>query len=124
MHKLALIGGIALCLGAVVIGAFGAHALSDVLDQTGRHDVYELANRYQFYHGLALLMLAALASQLRIMTRLVAALMLCGTLVFSGSLYLLALTNVGYFGAITPVGGTLLILAWLRFLFDVYHQLR
>lgn len=113
-HKHIALYGAALCLLAVAIGAFGAHALSDILETNQRQSTFELANRYQFYHGLALLIIAALfqtfdtAIDLKVLSILIAV----GTVIFSASLYLLAITNIGWFGAITPIGGTLMIVGW------------
>ncbi len=112
MDKLALIGGATLCFLAVAIGAFGSHALSDLLEANGRTSVYELANRYQFYHGLALVLIGVLAQVFSISTKFVSMFMLFGTVVFCGSLYVLSITNVGWLGAVTPLGGVFLLLAW------------
>jgi len=111
--------GVCFCLTAVAIGAFGAHALSDVLVANQRESTFELANRYHFYHGLAMLALASVLSNIdeNNSWRITVLLFLFGTLVFSGSLYTLALSNVLWLGAITPIGGVLLIVAWSTVLF-------
>ena len=108
----AAVGSLSACL-AVAAGAFGAHALrsrvsADLLA------VFETAARYQMYHALALLFVAWGS------TRWPAAplrwggwLFLAGTVVFSGSLYALALTGERWLGAITPLGGLLLLGGWL-----------
>ena len=118
-HQNMALCGAALCLLAVAIGAFGTHALKETLIANSRVDVFELANRYQFYHGLALLAFAALFNSNRVISNqatksitLVTALMVIGTVIFSGSLYALALTNTKALGAITPIGGILLLFAW------------
>ena len=111
--KFAALAGVALCLTAVAFGAFGAHALEDLLVQNQRTDVFELATRYQFYHGLGLLVIACLFKLCEKGQPAIVWLMLLGTLIFSGSLYALALSNIGLLGAITPIGGTLMIVAWL-----------
>lgn len=99
---------------SVIFGAFGAHALKATLAATGRADVYELAVRYQFYHSFAILLTGILmnhyaAPALRYAGMLFAA----GILVFSGSLYALALSGKGFLGAITPVGGLAFIAGWV-----------
>ncbi len=109
-----------MCFFAVLLGAFGAHALADTLQATGRESVYELASRYQFYHGLGLLIIGMVSAQWGMHSLYSALAMLLGTVVFSGSLYLLAVTNIGIFGAITPIGGSLLLFAWARLIFDIY----
>ncbi|GAB4400374.1 MAG: DUF423 domain-containing protein [Microscillaceae bacterium] len=105
----ALAGGL-----SVALGAFGAHALSATLKAHQRVDTFELASRYQFYHALALLVLGLIGLQLQ--NRWLWAAGFCflgGMLVFSGSLYVLALTNLRWLGAITPLGGLALILGWV-----------
>jgi len=112
--RLCAVLGAVLCFLAVLIGAFGAHALNDLLVANQRKDVFDLANRYQFYHGLAMLALAAVFVQQPKgpSIRMLIVLFATGILIFSGSLYLLALTNIAWLGAITPIGGALLLLAW------------
>jgi uncharacterized membrane protein YgdD (TMEM256/DUF423 family) len=120
----AILLGIILCLLAVIFGAFGAHALEDQLAATGRSDIYDLANRYQFYHGLGILVLSAISLQTgNNRTAIIAAwLLFSGTLVFSGSLYALAISNLGILGAVTPIGGSLLILGWAYYLFAIITE--
>ncbi len=97
---------------AVVFGAFGAHALKASLDPR-MLDIFETGVRYQMYHGLGLLALAWAISNWP-ERRLVPAawLLFGGTIVFSGSLYLLLLTDARWLGAITPFGGVALIVGW------------
>lgn len=98
---------------AVGLGAFGAHALKALLLQNNRVDTYELAVRYHFYHTLALLVIAILMDRLN--TRWLgyaAATMLVGIILFSGSLYLLALLNETAFAIATPFGGVFLLIGW------------
>ncbi len=113
--KLLACSGAVVCLLGVLIGAFGAHALNDLLVANQREHVFDLANRYQFYHGLAMLALAAVFAHhpKKMGIKWLSLLFTIGTLVFSGSLYVLALTNISWFGALTPIGGLLLLMAWL-----------
>jgi len=113
--------GAFLCLLAVAIGAFGAHAFKDILVANQKEGVYDLANRYQFYHGLALILIAALfnANNAKPTLKALGVLMFLGTLLFSGSLYLLALLNISWLGAITPIGGVLLLIAWALLLVQI-----
>lgn len=105
----ALLGGL-----SVAIGAFGAHSLKALLIGNGRTETFELAVRYQFYHALALLIMAGLAEKLDGGKLYWSTLfMTAGTLVFSGSLYTLSLSGITIWGAVTPVGGVLLLLGWL-----------
>jgi uncharacterized membrane protein YgdD (TMEM256/DUF423 family) len=97
---------------AVAAGAFGAHALRSRLDPASLA-VFETAARYQMYHALALLGVAWAAT--RWPGALVPAagwLFVAGTLLFSGSLYLLALGGVKWLGAITPLGGLAFLAGW------------
>lgn len=108
----ALLGAASGAVG-VAAGAFGAHALKTRLPPD-LLAVFETAARYQLLHALALLAVAAAAA--RWPGRLTGASGVClalGTLVFCGSLYVLTLTGVRAWGAVTPVGGLLLIAGWL-----------
>lgn len=110
---------------AVALGAFGAHALHDMLSQAGRLETWETASQYHLVHSVVLLWLSQLlaaredagcsaAKQLRFC----AFVFLAGTLIFSGSLYLLCLTGQRWLGAITPLGGLLLLAGWLSLAFS------
>lgn len=103
-------------LGAVSvgIGAFGAHSLQDTLTANGRMDTFETAVKYQFYHTLALLLLGILMLNFEhSYLNYAAYAFIAGTVVFSGSLYTLSLTNMTWLGAITPIGGLGFILGWV-----------
>ena len=104
--------GAALGLLAVVAGAAGTHALRDALEADALR-VFETAARFQMYHALALLATGLLA--MRRQSRWVVAagaLFALGTLLFSGSLYALALTGASMLGAVAPVGGVCLMAGW------------
>jgi uncharacterized membrane protein YgdD (TMEM256/DUF423 family) len=105
------IGSILTGLG-VVFGAFGAHALKASLSAP-LLATFETGVRYQMYHGLGLLALAwAIGRWPERGLAPAAWLLLAGTIVFSGSLYLLVLTGARWFGAVTPIGGVALIAGW------------
>lgn len=105
---------------AVVFGAFGAHALKSILEANQRMDTYELASRYQFYHALALLAVGLLLYNFPHRGFIYAGYaFILGMLIFSGSLYVLSLTNVGWLGAITPLGGLALIVAWVCMIWSI-----
>jgi len=98
---------------AVALGAFGAHGLKAVLSPYAR-DIYQTAVEYQFYHAGALLLVAILQFRFELkLLRWSAWALLLGTLVFSGSLYILAVTGISWLGAITPIGGAALLAGWL-----------
>jgi uncharacterized membrane protein YgdD (TMEM256/DUF423 family) len=97
---------------AVIFGAFGAHALKSRMTPD-LLQTFELATRYHMYHALGLLAVGLLGTRVDTTALHVAgALFIAGSLIFSGSLYILALTNTRWLGAITPIGGILLILGW------------
>jgi uncharacterized membrane protein YgdD (TMEM256/DUF423 family) len=104
-----------LMLSGVAAGAFGAHGLQGKLSDRYLN-IYEKAVFYQLIHGLGILIITALAVSDRFGSNILLLwsgfLMSLGTVIFSGSLYLLVLTNTPWLGAITPVGGMLLIIAW------------
>lgn len=98
---------------SVAAGAFGAHALRDRLVPTSLA-VFETAARYQMYHALALLAVAWAASRWPgALARWSGWCFVAGTILFSGSLYALALSGVGWLGAVTPLGGVAFMLGWL-----------
>jgi uncharacterized membrane protein YgdD (TMEM256/DUF423 family) len=114
-----LAGSLLACVG-VGLGAFGAHALKARLAAEALA-VFETGVRYQMYHALALLAVAWAST--RWPGPLMTAggwLLIAGTLVFSGSLYLLVLSGVRAFGAITPAGGLALIAGWVCILIAAY----
>ena len=94
---------------AVALGAFGAHGLKPVLTTLGTMDVFETAVRYQFFHSLAMLVV----SRIRPFPASAWWCFVLGIAVFSGSLYLLALTGIKWLGAITPIGGIAFLAGWL-----------
>jgi uncharacterized membrane protein YgdD (TMEM256/DUF423 family) len=113
MAKLFLIIGSILGGTGVMIGAFGAHALKNLLESSGRLETFETAVKYQFYHALALILLGILMNnQEHSVYQYSGYSFIVGTLIFSGSLYALCLSGITKFGMITPVGGVLLIAGW------------
>lgn len=114
MHKLFLVAGSLIGGLSVMIGAFGAHALKKLLTENGRTDVFETAVKYQFYHAFALLILGLLMLKIEHKFLNYAGYsFLAGIVIFSGSLYILSISNIKWFGAITPIGGLCMIAGWL-----------
>ena len=105
--------GCLLALLAVAAGAFGAHGLKSTLTPS-RLETFEIAVRYQMYHAFAVLIVAAGIGHIGTARLLVIAgwFFFAGVLLFSGSLYALALTGAGTLGIITPIGGLLFIVGW------------
>jgi uncharacterized membrane protein YgdD (TMEM256/DUF423 family) len=101
---------------AVMLGAFGAHALKEKLSEHYLA-IWETAVQYQMFHALGLIAIGILMSSSLIgpITQLTWAgwLLLAGIIIFSGSLYILSLTGIGVLGAITPIGGVAFIIGWI-----------
>jgi uncharacterized membrane protein YgdD (TMEM256/DUF423 family) len=100
----------ALCFLAVGLGAFGAHSLKAALESNGMLDVWNKAVLYHFVHAVALLAL----SLIRAVDRRAWWLLFAGIVLFSGSLYFMALTNIRWIGAVTPLGGLCFLAGWAR----------
>jgi uncharacterized membrane protein YgdD (TMEM256/DUF423 family) len=98
----------------IVIGAFGAHGLRPYLDEYST-EIYEKAVSYQFYNTLGLFFISFVSYLLPKFSKIKKAFyfILIGTLIFSFSLYILALTKIMWLGAITPIGGTCMIIGWI-----------
>ena len=98
----------ALCFAAVALGAFGAHALKDTLHSHNMADVWNKAVLYHFIHAIALFVLALFGTA----NRGAWWLLFAGIVLFSGSLYMMALSNLRWLGAITPFGGLCFLVGW------------
>jgi uncharacterized membrane protein YgdD (TMEM256/DUF423 family) len=109
---------------AVGMGAFGAHGLKTRLDAYSL-SVYEKAAFYHFVHGLGILLVAVLARTNAITPAgqaRVAWLLFIGIIIFSGSLYALAITGVRVLGAITPIGGLAFIAGWVLLVYEAVRH--
>jgi uncharacterized membrane protein YgdD (TMEM256/DUF423 family) len=104
--------GAAICFFAVVLGAFGAHALKATLTANDSRAVWNTAVLYHFLHGLALIVLSTHNTN-----RIACYFFLAGILLFSGSLYALAATHATWLGAITPLGGICFLVGWATVFF-------
>ncbi len=113
LSKQFIIAGGILGMFGVAMGAFGAHGLQAILEANGRVDTFNTASRYQMYHALGLLLVGVLAERSAEKWLAWAGYaMFIGTLIFCGSLYILAVFNVGWMGAVAPLGGTALVISW------------
>jgi len=102
---------------SVCFGAFGAHAIKHSISPE-LMAVYQTAVEYQFFHSLGLILIGLLFQQQpNNFIKIAGWLMIAGTLIFSGSLYVLSLSGIRWLGAITPIGGTAFIAAWLLLAF-------
>lgn len=120
-NKQLQIWGVLFCGTAVILGAFGAHLLSDMLSADALQS-FEVGVRYQFFHGMALLFLSLTPKPQKFINR-TGLLFIIGTLLFSSSIYLLSLSTMygdtglpAILGPVTPIGGLMLILGWLNLL--------
>ena len=113
MFKIGLIIGSLYCFLTVILGAFGAHALKDTLDEYGK-SVFDKAVLYQMFHGISILIVSIINNFFnKIDFSLVIWFFTFGVIIFSGSLYVLAITKAKWLGMITPIGGFLFIFGWL-----------
>ncbi len=123
-NRLTIVAGAAFAMLAVILGAFAAHGLKQML---APYDlaIFETAARYQMYHAIALLIVGILASMPQFSTRwlkLAAIVFVLGIFLFSGSLYLLALSGIKWLGAVTPLGGVAFIFGWLLLIVAGFKQ--
>ncbi len=123
MERFTLSSGVILAALAVMLGAFGAHALAPLLAE--RVEIWNTGIEYHFYHSLALLVVGILMVNKRSRSKalpIATFAFLLGVLFFSGSLYFIALTqatNLGLFGLITPLGGICFLVGWFSLLYAV-----
>ena len=123
MSKTILMTAALLMALAVAIGAFGAHGLkshlSDEMMQT-----YKTGVEYHFYHALGLLLVGVISLSMPSgLLNWSAVLLAAGIILFSGSLYVLAVTGIKWLGAITPFGGLSFIAGWVLFFVAVWKKL-
>ena len=119
----ALVLGALFALLAVMAGAFGAHGLRGVIDERGL-EVFQTAVTYQIYHSLALILVAILpvAGLSRRLLGVAAGFFVAGILLFSGSLYLLVLTDLRWVGPLTPLGGIGFMVGWVLVLMAGFRR--
>jgi uncharacterized membrane protein YgdD (TMEM256/DUF423 family) len=111
------------CLSAVILGAFGAHALKEVLSES-QLSSFQTGIKYQFFHGLAILILSFNMNYFTKRLSSIIKIMSVGIILFSFSIYLLNIQyligfSMSYLGPITPIGGLLLITSWIGLFFSI-----
>ncbi|TDE31260.1 DUF423 domain-containing protein [Flavobacterium ranwuense] len=126
MDKKIISTGAILGMIAIILGAFGAHALKKVLSME-QLATFETGVRYQMYHALFLLFIGLMKEVPQKTKKAIYFLVLFGILLFSGSIYLLATNDLTSFdfkiiGFVTPIGGLLLILAWGVLLMNIMNK--
>ncbi len=129
MERKWIITGLLLLITGIILGAFGAHALKDLIDDKERLVSFETGVRYQLIHGVAFLSLPFIARHFNLDTKWVYRLLLTGILFFSVSIYFLTMRDLWslgaaakVFGPITPVGGLLMIAGWSILLVQVIRK--
>jgi len=116
MNKRILISAVILAILAIILGAFGAHKLKELLPQQNLN-AFETGVRYQMYHVFLLLFLGVFSGISERVKKIIYRFTIAGVLLFSGSIYLLSTSKVtsidfSSIGIVTPIGGMLLIVAW------------
>ena len=108
---------------AILFGAFGSHAFKERLSAQSL-EVYDIATRYLMFHALGIFLIALLGFQLpKESLEMPVIMMIGGTSIFSGSLYLIALLDYKKLGMVTPIGGLLLIVSWLFLAYNTYKTI-
>lgn len=118
--KILLLGSISLFL-AVLLGAFGAHGLKNILEAK-QMVTFKTGVTYQFYHGIGLLILAVCSKTFQVNLNRSAILFVAGTLLFSFNCYLYALTQIKTIAMIIPLGGLSFIIGWLLFVITIIKK--
>ena len=125
MNKNIMAWGATFALTAVILGAFGAHALKKLLS-INQLASFETGIRYQMFHGIVLLIIGISNDKIN-KTAIISKLFISGTILFSFSIYLLNIqdlicTSLSFLGPVTPIGGALLIAGWLYLLLSLLNK--
>ena len=121
MAKSLIIYGSIFSLLAIILGAFGAHGLKNILDDYGK-EIFQKAVFYHFVHAISIILLGSLENQFsNINLSISGYCFIFGIILFSGSLYLLSITNIKLLGAITPIGGIGFIVGWAYMIYTFYN---
>ena len=103
--------GIAFCCLYIIIGAYGAHALDEIL--LDQRKVFKTGNEYHAFHSISLIVLGLISKVFNLDLRRVAMCFVFGILLFSGSLYMISIFKVSCIGFLTPIGAALWIIGWI-----------
>tara|TARA_B100001287_G_C22613504_1_gene496339 strand:+ start:579 stop:959 length:381 start_codon:yes stop_codon:yes gene_type:complete len=102
---------------SVIIGALGAHSLESII--SNKIDIFKTGVQYQMFHSLALILLGVISRITNLDLTMISYLFCAGIILFSGSLYLIAIFKILKFGIITPLGGLLFIAGWLLMIYKI-----
>ena len=120
--KMLLIITTLLIISSILLGAFGSHILENILE-IKYMDIYNIAIKYHFYNTFSLFILNFFFILLKLRIIFISnIILLVGSVIFSGSLYLLVYTKLSFWGMITPIGGVLLVIAWITFIIGVIRS--
>ena len=123
MNKLFLKSGAILAGLSIALGAFGAHAFKNTLELSNHTETYETAAKYQMYGALALIFVGILTDKIPHKFLIWSGYaFIFGTIIFSGSLYLICATGVKMWGAVAPIGGASLMIGWILFFMGVSRK--
>jgi uncharacterized membrane protein YgdD (TMEM256/DUF423 family) len=127
MERKWIITGLLLLITGIILGAFGAHALKNIVHDADKLVAFETGVRYQLIHGVAFLSVPFILKHFGFDSKWAFRLLLTGILFFSCSIYLLVVCSAlkidaGFFGPITPLGGLLLISGWIILLMGVIRK--
>ena len=128
MERKWIIAGLLLLITGIALGAFGAHALKDLIADPGKLVIFETGVRYQLLHAIGFLIVPFVARHYAVNTKWIFRFLLAGVLCFSVSLYMLSLKGLleipefRFFGPVTPLGGLLMILGWTALLVHVMRK--
>ena len=111
--------GIIFCMLSVIIGAFGAHSLENTI--ADKMETFKTGVQYQIFHGLALIFTGVLSKILEIDLSASGYLFIAGIILFSGSLYLIAIYKYSILGMVAPIGGLSFIIAWALLLYKTIN---
>ena len=103
--------GVIFSMLSVIIGAFGAHALENIIEN--KIDIFKTGIQYHMFHSLAIILTGIISKTFELPMHNVAYLFITGIILFSGSLYLIAIYKHSFLGAITPIGGMSFIIGWI-----------
>jgi len=109
--------GIFFCMLSVIIGAFGAHSLESTIGD--KMETFKTGVQYQIFHGLALILTGILSIVLKVDLSIVGYLFIIGIILFSFTLYLIAICKYSFLGMVAPIGGLSFIIAWVLLLYKI-----
>jgi len=107
--------GIFFCMLSVVVGAFGAHTLESLIGD--KIETFKTGVQYQMFHGLGLILIGVLSKVFALDVNITGYLFITGIILFSGSLYLIAIYKYSFLGMVAPIGGLSFIIGWAVLLY-------